>query len=137
MTEIDRALAGLREAPDDQKAISGFYDLFLNSTFYVPTVSQPAGGSDDQPGQEQEVPLVLEADGLDYLVFFDQRERLDDWAGAEADCVELQGHALAEISPEGLNWAMNIGTDHNKHFTPDEIAWLKEVVTRCEAEAGE
>ena len=31
---------------------------------------------------------------------------------------------------------MNIGTDYNKQFAPDEIAWLKDVVERCKAEEG-
>jgi hypothetical protein len=29
---------------------------------------------------------------------------------------------------------MNIGTEYNKQFAPDEIAWLKDVVARCKEE---
>jgi peptidyl-prolyl cis-trans isomerase C len=75
-------------------------------------------------------------DGIDYLVFFDQQQRLDDWAGEEVPSLQLPGHVLAEMTTAELHWAMNIGTDYNKQFAPDEIAWLKEVVERCMAEEG-
>ena len=40
MTEIDQALEALRANPDDHKAQSGFYDLFLNMSFFVPTINE-------------------------------------------------------------------------------------------------
>lgn len=135
MTELDQALETLRADPEDQKAQSGFYDLFLNSSFFVPTVEEKIEG--DETGEPVELPMILEADGTDYLVFFDQQQRLYDWAETEAPHVRLPGHVLAEMSTEQLHWAMNIGTDFNKQFAPDEIAWLKEVVERCKAAAGE
>ena len=134
MTEIDQALADLRANPDDRKAQSGFYDLFLNMSFFVPTINQ-AVDTDDEGGQETiEVPLIIEADGTDYLVFFDRQERLNDWAEEEVPCLQRPGHVLAEMTPDKLCWAMNIGTEFNKQFAPDEIAWLKDVVARCKEE---
>lgn len=132
MTEIDQALSALRANPDDQKAQSGFYDLFLNSSFFIPTVDEEI--ETGERGKETiEVPLVIESDGVDYLVFFDQQQRLNDWAEKDVPSLQLPGHVLAEMTPAGLNWAMNIGTDYNKQFLPDEIAWLKDVVARCKA----
>jgi len=135
MTELDQALETLRANPDDHKAQSGFYDLFLNSIFFVPTLDEMIDTDDKSAKEKVEVPLIIEADGIDYLVFFDQEQRLNEWAEKEAPSLQLPGHVLAEMTTVELHWAMNIGTDYNKQFAPDEIAWLKDVVARCKAEA--
>lgn len=135
MTELDQALEALRANPDDHKAQSGFYDLFLNSSFYVPTVNETIE-KDDGSKETIEVPLVIVAEDVDYLVFFDQQQRLFDWAEKEVPLLQLPGYVLAEMTTVELNWAMNIGTDYNKQFAPDEIAWLKGVVERCKEEGG-
>lgn len=135
MTELDQALEALRADYNDPKAQSGFYDLFLNSMFFVPTVDEMIDTENDGKKEKIEVPLVVVADETDYLVFFDQKERLFAWAEKEVPFLQLPGHVLAEMTTDELNWAMNIGTDYNKQFAPDEIAWLKDVVARCKAEA--
>jgi len=135
MTEIDQALEALRADPDDHKAQSGFYDLFLNSSFFIPTVDEMVDTADKKGKEKIEVPLVIVDEGIDYLVFFDQQQRLNDWAEKEAPALQLPGHVLAEMSTAELHWAMNIGTDYNKQFAPDEIAWLKDVVERCKAQS--
>ena len=137
MTELDQALEALRANPDDHKAQSGFYDLFLNSIFFVPTVEEMISTDDKSVKKKTEVPLIIVADGIDYLIFFDEQQRLNDWAEEEVPSQRLPGHVLAEMTTAELHWAMNIGTDYNKQFAPDEIAWLKDVVERCKAEGGE
>jgi hypothetical protein len=134
MTELDQALEALRANPDDHKAQSGFYDLFLNSIFFVPTIEEMISTDDKSAKKKTEVPLIIVADGIDYLIFFDQQQRLNDWAEEEVPSQRLPGHVLAEMTTAELHWAMNIGTDYNKQFAPDEIAWLKDVVERCKAE---
>ena len=137
MTELDQALEALRANPDDHKAQSGFYDLFLNSIFFVPTIEEMVSTDDKSAKKKTEVPLIIVADGIDYLIFFDEQQRLNDWAEEEVPSQRLPGHVLAEMTTAELHWAMNIGTDYNKQFAPDEIAWLKDVVERCKAEGGE
>jgi hypothetical protein len=134
MTELDQALEALRANPDDHKAQSGFYDLFLNSTFIVPITDEMIDKVDKSGKEKVELPLILVADNIDYLVFFDQQQRLFDWAEKEVPFLQLPGHVLAEMTTAELHWAMNIGTDYNKQFAPDEITWLKDVVKRCKAE---
>jgi hypothetical protein len=134
MTDLDNAFATLRANPDDQKALSGFYDLFLNTLFYVPTAKEMIQIDDEGTEQETEVPLIIENDDTDFLVFFDQQERLNDWAEVDAPFVTLPGHLITEMTTTGLHWVMNLGTDHFKSFVPDEIAWLKEIVAYCKAE---
>ena len=100
----------------------------------MPTVNETFRTGEENQEEKIEVPLIIEADNTDYLVFFDQQQRLNDWAEQEVPCVQLPGHMLAEMTPAGLHWAMNIGTSCNKQFAPDEIAWLKGVVEHCKAE---
>ncbi len=137
MTEIDQALKALRANPEDHTAQSGFYDLFLNSSFFIPTVEEMVDTDDKSAKEKIEVPMIIADDGTDYLIFFDQQQRLNDWADEEVPSLQLPGHVLAEMTTAELHWAMNIGTDYNKQFAPDEIAWLKEVVERCKAEGGD
>jgi len=135
MNELDQNLEALRANPEDQKAQPNFYDLFLNSVFFVPTVKEMIKPDEESEEHEAEVPMVIESEGNDYLVFFDQQQRLNDWAQEEAPAIQLPGHVLAEMSTADLYWVMNLGTEHVKQFAPDEIAWLQDVVERCKAEA--
>lgn len=128
MTEFDSALEEFQQNREDAKSQSRFYDLFLNGTFLVPTVGEEDGHA---------VPLVVEADGNDYLMLFDTEERLQRWAQAEVSFVEVPGHVLAEMSAPPLRWALNVGSEPSKEFLPDEIAWLREAVERCDAAGGE
>jgi hypothetical protein len=137
MTELDQALETLRQDMNDGKSQSKYYDLFLNSTFIVPKLDER---DKKQAGEalsgEQVLPLVIESGGNDYLMLFDSRERLYAWAEAELDSVEVPGHVLAATTMPPLHWALNVGTPYSKQFLPDEIAWLREVVERCNAEAA-
>jgi len=136
MTELDKALEVLQDNPQDHKAQSGFYDLFLNSGFYVPTIRETFENEDGSTEENAEVPLILENDDTDFLVFFDEQQRLNDWAEEDAPCVKLPGHVITEMSTPELHWALNIGTDYFKTFVPEEIGWLKDVVKRCKEEEG-
>lgn len=136
MTPLDQALKAFELDRNDPKNQSGFFDLFLNSTFFIPTVD-----GETQAGEEGEVetghvvPLVIEAEGNDFLMLFDTEERLRAWAQAETSFVEVAGHRLAAMSEPPLHWALNVGSEPSKLFQPDEIAWLKKAVAQCEAEA--
>lgn len=137
MTELDQALVTMRANPTDNVSQSAYYDLFLNATFLVPTLS---------PEQAQEValeaaaagealPLVVEVDGNEYLMLFDTPERMHAWTKSDASFVEVPGSMLASMSLPPLHWALNVDTEYSKSFLPDEIAWLREVVEKCEAAA--
>jgi hypothetical protein len=138
MSKLDDALIELRQDMENPKMQSKYYDLFLNSTFFVPTMEE-----DLTPEQAAEVeasgqvaPLIIESEGNDYLVLFDSIERLHAWAKAEVSYVEVPGYVLAATSAAPLHWALNVDTDFAKPFIPEEIAWLKDVVEKCNAEAS-
>ena len=133
MTELDKALETLRQDMNDAKSQSKFYDLFLNSTFFVPKLEGENAG---EGSEEAVLPLVIEAEGNNYLMLFDSEERVHAWAQAKVGSVAVPGHVLAATTQPPLHWAMNVGTPYSKQFLPDEIAWLREVVERCNAEAA-
>ena len=136
MTELDQALEVLRQDMSDAKNQSKFYDLFLNGTFFVPTLDGEAAKEAGAEGADGQVlPLVIEAEGNDYLMLFDSEEPLHDWAQEKVKSVQVPGHVLAATTQPPLHWALNAGTPHAKQFLPDEIAWLRDVVERCKAEA--
>jgi hypothetical protein len=137
MTELDQALETLRQDMNDAKSQSKYYDLFLNTTFFVPNLDeQDAAGAGAEAEDGQVLPLIIESEGNDYLMLFDSKERLYAWAEAEVGCVEVPGFVLAATTQPPLHWALNVGTPYSKQFLPDEIAWLREVVERCQAEAA-
>lgn len=138
MTQLDEALSALRQDTGDAVKQSKYYDLFLNATFYVPILDeQDLAETVEKPQEGQVLPLVMEADGNDYLMLFDTRERLRAWTKADTPCVEVPGHVLAATTMPPLHWALNVGTDYSKQFVPDEIAWLRDAVERCNAQVAE
>ncbi|GAM09436.1 hypothetical protein OR1_01715 [Geobacter sp. OR-1] len=137
MTELDQALVPLRQSPRDHKSQANYFDLFLNSTFFVPILHvEHVTGADAEVAAEDVLPLILEVDGNDYMLLFDNKERLHAWAKAEVESVEVPGYVLAATTQPPLHWALNVGTEYTKQFIPEEIAWLKDSVEQCNAEAA-
>ncbi len=132
MEKLDEALVELRQDMRDHKKQSAFYDLFLNSSFFVPILN------DDQQQDETAgvIPVITEAEGNDYLMMFSSLERMKSWTGEEGRYIEAPGHLLAMNSVPPLHWALNVGTEFSKQFHPEEIKWLRDSVERCNAEAA-
>ncbi|MBJ6752548.1 SseB family protein [Geomonas anaerohicana] len=130
MEKLDEALVEMRQSTTDGKKQSAFYDIFLNSSFFIPIIE-----NNEQQGEEGGVfPVIAEADGKDYLMLFSTLERLQAWDPA-VPYVEAPGHVLALSTVEPLNWALNVGTEYSKEFHSEEIAWLRDAVERCNADA--
>ncbi|MCD6581982.1 MAG: SseB family protein [Desulfuromusa sp.] len=121
MTKLDDAI---KLCTEDAKQQSQFYDLFLNSLFYVPVLEE----EDGRVPEEGALPLLVEANDKTYLMLFDTINRLTDWANDEAKYLAVAGHGIAEMSSPNIYWVLNYGTDHQKFFDPKEIEWLKVVV---------
>lgn len=121
MTKLDEALKLSRQ---DIKAQPLFYDLFLNSLFFIPVI-------EEENKEAGALPLLVEAEGNEYLMLFDTHQRLIDWAEKGAKFVTLPGHAITELTLPKLRWAMNYGTEYQKQFEPEEIEWLKDIVRQA------
>ncbi len=133
MTELDQALETLKSNPEDPTSQMNFYGLFLNTIFFVPI--KKVNYDEEGEGKGVELPLIIENEGSNFLVFFDEQKRLDDWAEKTAPSAQMPGYAIAEITSEEVCWAMNVGTEHDKQFSPEEIAWLKDVIARSKVGA--
>ena len=120
MTELDKALEKYIQDENEQ---AQYYDLVLNTDFYIPITEAL-----DSPLEEQEnvTPLIVETDGKPYLMLFDSEERLFSWARQEIHYVVIAGFGVAELSTPGLHWAINVGGQFAKELVPDEIGWLKD-----------
>lgn len=134
---LDQALAMLRQDMTNAAGQSKFYDLFLNTTFCVPTLDPKELKGDVTLEEGQVLPLIVESDGNDYLMIFDSPERLQAWTGKETTWIGVPGHVLAATTMPPLHIAMNVGSDFSKQFLPDEIAWLREVVEQCNRSRAE
>lgn len=131
MSGLDQALLALRQDMNNARRQSTFYDLFINTTFCVPTLDQQELDGESAVGEGQVLPLIIESEGNDYLMIFDSEERLKAWAAEDVKWVGVPGYVLAATTMPPLHLAMNVGTEYSKQFLPDEIAWLREVVERC------
>jgi hypothetical protein len=121
MTELDQALEKLMQ---DEQQQAQYYDLVLNTDFYIP-ISE-ADTDDSIEDKEAVTPLIFESEGKSYLMLFDREERLTDWAKQPVPFVVVAGFQIAKLSTPDLHWAVNIGGQFAKEFVPDEINWLKE-----------
>jgi peptidyl-prolyl cis-trans isomerase C len=137
LTALDQALQILRLDMNDAKQQSKYYDLFLNTTFCIPTLDPQELDGTVALEESQVLPLVIESEGNDYLMLFDTEERLKAWAEAEVKWVGVPGHVLAATTMAPLHWALNVGTEYSKQFLPDEIAWLRDVVEHCNEAAAQ
>jgi hypothetical protein len=124
MTELEEAIKLGFEDPKKQHI---FYDLFLNSIFYIPVIEDEKMN----PVEEGALPLLVEANDKTYLMLFDTIKKLTDWANQEAKYIPVQGHAITEFSSPNIYWALNYGTELQKFFDPEEIKWLKDIVVQA------
>ncbi len=135
INRLDQALQILREDMTDPKSQSKFYDIFLNTNYFVPNLDKQEFDGELELEEGQVLPLIIESEGNDYLMLFDTEERLKNWAGDKVTWVSVPGYVLAATTMPPLHWALNIGTEFSKRFVPDEIAWLRDVVERCDQAA--
>lgn len=128
MTKIDEAIQLCNE---DEKKWPDFYNLFLNSHFYVPILEE----KDSVIPEDGALPLLVEANDKTYLMLFDTISRLTDWANKDAKYLPVSGHGITEMSSANIYWALNYGTETQKFFEPKEIEWLKSVVQQAKKES--
>ena len=140
MTPLDQALKNLHEDPENIESRHHFYSLFLQTSFLVPTFDSESGdmakGEGEVENPEKALPLIMEADGNNFMMMFDHEDRAVAWAEEGVKCINLPGYVAVAMATENLHLAMNVGTDYAKQFVPEEIAWLKQVVDKSQ-EAGE
>lgn len=119
MTPLDQALDNAKLSQCKRNA---FYAQLVSTTLLIPT---------HEPDAEQRFnPILAEVDGTTYLMVFDTEEKLSNWAQAPLPYTTLEGHVVAEITQGNIHWVLNPGTPFTKILTPDEINWLKGLITK-------
>lgn len=132
MSPLDSAYAAAL-ADESKKPL--FYNAFINAELFIPT-HESSESEQNKPESENEsiAPMFIESDGVNYLVLFDSKQRLTNWAKTEVDYVALPGHAIVERMNEEFYWVLNPNTKHVKTFNPEEINWLKQAVALAKIE---
>jgi hypothetical protein len=130
MSALDDALQKFIDDPETGQG--PYYDQLLNTEFYIPLSETP---QEDEP--QNVAPMILESDGKHYMMLFDSVERLNSWAEQEAAHAIYVGYQLAELTPDSLCWAINVGSDHGKEIVPEELAMLKQAVAAYRESEGE
>ena len=128
MTELDQALVALRKDADNSEKQGHFYNLFLNTNFFIPSITDEAPAKDGDDTRKVEMPLIVDEEGSNYLMLFDSEERLEAWAEQKVQFMQSHGHMVVAATPDNFNLAMNYATEYGKQFVPDEIAWLQKMV---------
>lgn len=130
MTPLDTAMAAAKE---DAKKQSLFYDAFLKTRLFVPTLDDTSPDPVPRRSQEGETftPYVVEQNGKMYLPVFDSLERLSSWIQREATYICMPAHALVRCIQSDIHLALNVGTPFWKEFVPEEIQWLRETVEQA------
>jgi len=122
MTPLDQAYV---EATKNNKE-SVFYNEFLSSTIFIPTINAPKEDKHSRAGDDDTIsPIIIESNGEKHLMLFDSKERLASWAQREVGFAALPGHAIVEMMGSDFHWTLNVGTEYTKTFVPEEIEWLK------------
>lgn len=123
MTKLDDAI---KAAYADSEKQGTFYNLFLNTLFYIPIIEY----EEELAEEEGALPLLIEDDNKTYLMLFDTVTRLFDWSHKDVAHLASSGRSIAEMSTSNIHWALNYGTEQQKIFDPEEISWLKGVIKR-------
>jgi hypothetical protein len=131
MTSLDKAHVTAMKTKQE----TVFYNAFLSSTIFIATADSPSTEKNKRAGSNETIsPIIIESNGEKYVMLFDTKERLAAWAQREVSFAALPGHAIVEMMGTDFHWALNVGTDYVKTFVPDEISWLKQNLTKAQAE---
>lgn len=130
-TELDLAILDAYTTPGNTEKANRVYQIMLRSFLYIPVgANDPEQESDPE---EPYKPLIAKQDDRYFLVAFDSRTRLQEWAGPqyqEINSVELTGRDLVNNLGAEVYLALNPGSAAYKEFSPEEIARLKVVVAK-------
>lgn len=125
MTPLDKALIAAKKNENERVP---YYNLFLNSTIYIPTHDVPETEYEGRaPAQQQINPIFVESDGMKYLMLFDTLERLNTWAQKQVGYVAILGYTIVEMMMgTDFHWVLNADTKNTKVFNLEEIQWIRE-----------
>ncbi len=130
ITQLDQVIAAAYASKGKQEDINRVYLALLQSQLVIP-VKKEIGSDEKEPF----VPLFAKIEDQYFLLAFDTLDRLQTWAGDHVDnmgYVEVSGRDWVMGANEQVHLCLNLGTDHYKEFSPDEVKRLKMVLARID-----
>ena len=128
LSVLDQAYIGVlaSDEPDEELELD-YYDLFLNSVLYVPTHKMNEEERESVSADDIAIlPVVIEDEERQYIMLFDSKDRLKEWADGEAfEAVEMRGcDAINIFGVENYHMMLNVMSEHQKEFSLEEIQFL-------------
>ncbi len=122
-TALDTAHSAMSAAPDDEHLRSAFYQTFADCDLFILLESESTNDSI--------APRVLTVDGDDYILAFDQEERLAEFASDTAFHAVLNGRAMASmLAGQGIGIGLNLGVAPSSFLMPaSAIDWVNSALT--------
>jgi len=117
-TALDRAAAGMAQAPDDAAARLRFHERLADAELVLLLDGEPAG--------DTIAPRVFETEAGRFVLAFDREERLAAFTGGAAAFAALPGRELvAMIAGQGLGIALNPSVAPSETLLgADAVDWL-------------
>ena len=120
-TDIDRAIAALSAAPEDEALNLALHARIAEAELFVVLEEEPQG--------ETVRPTILETSTGKLALAFDREERMVAFMGDATAYVALAGRSVAQMFSGGeVGMALNLGTDHETALGPEAMAWIAEAV---------
>lgn len=128
-TELDAAHAAMEANPEDDAARLRFYERLADNELFLLLAGEPEGDDDIMPE-------VIEADGVQYVLVFDREERLAEFTERLASYASISGRGLAQmLQGQGIGMGVNLGQPSSILIPPSAIEWLVETLAHAPEEA--
>ena len=132
MTIIDQLVEkayGSQGKPEDASRV---YEALIKASLFVPCKKMTEEEKvTAQEAGEPFIPLYTEHNNQYFLLTFDTKTKLDEWAGEmrnEIDQFEILGGNLIKALGNQVHLCLNFGSKHYKEFPPEEIKKLKSIL---------
>ena len=134
LSELDQLLIKAQANPGEHE--HEYYELFLNSELYIPTVTKPANGVEFTKEDKEIDAVVLPNEDKSFVMIFDDPEKLMDWAQHDVGILKLRGHQILSMFSSDMYFMLNIASDQPREFTPEEVQWLLDASEPKEVQKG-
>lgn len=129
LSEIDRAHAAMvADEPNDALRLA-FFGVFADAPLVILL--------EEEAAEDSVSPRLIDVNGVQYVLAFDNDERLAEHAGDIAPYAGLSGRGLAELlDGQGVGIALNLNVAPSEYLIPpDAVAWLTQTLARAPDQA--